>query len=208
MSDEQKDPNPESEPGRIVYGPAFGEQTQPDQMTDGDEGDIPAPLTVAGPLGEAVVLTPSPQAGPTTRYHKGKLIWAARYADNSLISQYDDDGNPVSVDTLSRDGLRAFLFLDEEGRPAYIQELLPGQQLIYRRRTALRTGEDVIEVIHIVGWSKQVGEEEIRHVAFIFESDLHIEMGDFRKDMREGYGRPDQWRYPIKFTDADRQEIS
>lgn len=192
----------------IIYGVAFGEQTEPNILTDGEDGSIPSPVNTFGPNGEPIVLTPSPQSGPTNRYYSEKLIWAAKYKDNTTIAQYDKDGTPISTESIPRDGLRVFMLIDQYNRAAFIQELRPGQQFIYRRRTALKTGADVIEVIHIVGWQQQIGEEIVRHMSFIYESDMRIEMGDFRKDMRDGYGRVEQWRYPVKEIEADLKVVS
>lgn len=200
--------NSDKSGSEIVYGPAFGEQTEPNILTDGEPGDLPAPVNTIAPNGDPIVLTPSSHSGPTNRYYTDKLVWAAKYHNKTTIAQYDKDGIPISTESLPREGLRVFMLIDQYHRAAFVQELRPGQQFIYRRRTALKTGEDVIEVIHIVGWQQKIGDETIRHIAFIYESDMHIEMGDFRKDMREGYGRVEQWRYPIKEIEADEKVIS
>lgn len=202
MSYDSISAKPQEEDPKFLSGPVFGEQLGPDSSIDGEDGAIPEPINVMGDKG-AMCLTPSSTPGPTNRYYKDKLVWAAKYKDGTTIPQYKEDHTPVSTDHLPRENLRVFMLIDNYDRVAFVQEFFPGDRFIYRRRTALRTGKDVIEIIHIIGRIRKIGDQEFRHVSFIYESDLHIEMGDFRKDMRDGYGRIEQWRYPVKEMEPD-----
>lgn len=194
---------------KIVSGePAWGKQTVFHAPADVPEGETAPPVVVANPLDDSLIsLSASPTHGPTNRYHKGKLSWAVRYSDKEMLYQFDADGTERSTNDIHRKKLRAFLMFKEDGIMLFAQEFQPGQEFIYRRRTAMRTGANVIEVIHMVGWRKKIDvdgrEQRVCNINFIYESDLHIESGDFLFEEEEGYGNPEQWRYLPEFVDDD-----
>jgi hypothetical protein len=72
----------------------------------------------------------------------------------------------------------------------------------------MRTGEDVVEVIKIFGWriptitvvdaEAKTEQEWIEHVVFLFESDMHVEIGRFSFDDLN-LSEAKQWKYAINF---------
>lgn len=176
------------------------------------ESDIPMPLSVD--LGDEGIVTLSPNAIPeaTNRDHKNKLIWTATYTDGSVISEYDENGKAVSSEDIDHKALREFRLLDNKGRTVIAQAIQPGQCFFYRRRTALRTGDDVIEVIHIFGWrmfvilsinqEMEIEKEWITHAIFLFESDMHVEVGYF-KAPSDDLSESKQWKYDPNWRDID-----
>jgi len=133
--------------------------------------------------------------------HKNKLVWVAKYKDGIEFSQYNDSIEQSS-ENINRTKLLILKLLDHEGKVIISQEYRSGQMPIYRRRTAIRIGEEIIDIIHILGWRMLVNDTFITHVAFIYESDFHIEMGEFRKN-NESLSRYEEWQYPINFKDID-----
>lgn len=165
------------------------------------ESEIAVPLTVD--LGDKIVtLSPSPRPVATTKDYISKVIWIATYKDGKVIAEYDEKGNSVTSEKIDKEKLRNFCLVDQRGRTVVSQAIQPGQCFFYRRRTALRTGEDVIEVIHIFGWRIKTKDDWITHAVFLFESDMHVEIGGFNTfdpDLSEAK----QWKYPPKWRDID-----
>lgn len=198
----------EKEQMEFVTGePAWGRQSVYHAPADVPEGETAPPINIADPrTNEVVSLTASPIHGPTNRYHKGKLTWGVRYSNGDMFYQYDADGTARPTQEIVRKNLRAFILFNGNS-VLFAQEFQPGQEFIYRRRSAMRTGQDVIEVIHVVGWRKKTKVDEreqyVSNINFIYESDLHIESGEFLFTEEEGYGNPEQWRYPPEFVDDD-----
>lgn len=135
----------------------------------------------------------------TTEGHGYKLVWVAKYRDGIEFPQYVN-GQEQSSELIDHKRLWILKLLDKSGKTIISQEYRKGQMPFYRRRTALRPGENVIEIIHIIGWHIP---GDIIHAAFVYESDLHIEMGEFRKE-GESMTRNEEWQYPINFRDIDR----
>lgn len=150
---------------------------------------------------------PSTKPAAANMAPSSKLIWVARYGDESVFCQYEEDGTCHSVDDINRDGLRGFSLLDKSGNTIFHQVLRPGMRFFYRRRTALQQAgaKTVTRVMHIVGYD--IGYDTlvwpIRTVSFIYEDNFHIVVGDFKTDKFAKNGL-EQWQYPIKMSDTDR----
>lgn len=131
----------------------------------------------------------------TTEGYRDKLIWSARYKDGSIFPQYEN-GEEHSYEHIDKSRLESFALHDLNGNKYLEQRFKPGQLFMYRRRTALKTGHNVIERIHIIVCQ----ENDKRHVAFVFESDLHIEIGDFSETQDD---TATKWSYPFQAVPAD-----
>lgn len=122
-----------------------------------------------------------------------KLKWVAVSRDGSILSS--DDHSSEEID---RQNLKSLMIVDLDGNPVITQHYFPGQRMIYRARTAMRTGVGVLDRIHILGWE----EHGIEHVAFIAESDKSIEMGRFiPPDHPLAKEKP--WHYEIELAATD-----
>jgi hypothetical protein len=166
--------------------------------------DDDQPLLLSCPDGTAVIVSPTTPVATTIGY-TGRLCWSVRYSDGSVFSQFHDNvEQPTS--SIDRKNLRSFVLSTLEGRIIFALEFQPGYEFIYRRRTALRNG-GVADVIHVVGWRKKIVVEDrpeyVSNINFVYESDLHIESGEFLFEESLGYGRAEQWRYPPEFIDDD-----
>lgn len=131
-----------------------------------------------------------------------KLIWAARYADGTIIPQFKDEVEN-SVEKLSRDGLRGFSLVTKEGDVLFHQELEPGKSFFYRRRTAIETGaKHTIKIVHLVGWAiYRNGEQVAMSVCFIYEEDFHVVCGWFKDTST--IEKIDQFRHAIQPVESD-----
>src|SRR5262245_21999856 len=114
-----------------------------------------------------------------------KLAWYVVYSDGTILRQYDDTVTHNSED-IDRPRLREFTLIDDDGVVVIRQRFKPGQKLIYRTRNVQRIGQGQIDKLHILGWEQ----DNLRHIAFIHESNLLIEMGDFVDDDQH------RWYYP------------
>lgn len=130
-----------------------------------------------------------------------KLIWVAKYRDGIEFSQYSDNIEQSS-ELIDHKKLWILKLLDKSGKVIISQEYRKGQMPFYRRRTAIRPGDNVIETIHILGWRIKFDNIIFTHAAFVYESDMHIEMGEFRGD-NEVMTRAEEWQYPITFRNVD-----
>ena len=121
-----------------------------------------------------------------------KLFWVA-ISKNGFELHQRDGHNSEAID---RRNLKTIVLVDADNNPVLTQHFKSGQQLIYRNRTAMQEGRGTVERIHILGWQQG----DARHVAFVYESSKHIELGDFIPD-GEPTDRP--WLYPINIKDYD-----
>jgi hypothetical protein len=163
------------------------------QLMQGTESNHPLvinPSYTDGP----VVLSPQPKVQASNYFHENKLAWVASYEGNVIIKQSDTE---LASEKLSRDGLRSVCLVDSADKSYAKCSLEPGDIFFYRRRTALRPGDDVVEVIHILGKTKS--EDGPNEVIFFYESDFHVEVGDFIKRGE----RLNEWRYPINMLEQE-----
>lgn len=169
------------------------------QGTEADNPLIVNPLTPKG----SVTLSPHPRPNASNYFYKNKAAWVARFVDGTIEKQFGEFGVENSVDNLPRAGLRNITLVDSEGKSFVAMDYEPGDMFFYRRRTAMKPGHDVVEVIHILG--KTLSEDGPNEIIFLYESDLHSELGDFQQVDSK---RPDEWRYPIAWHEADLIPIS
>jgi hypothetical protein len=180
------------------------------------EADVPMPLSVDAGEEGILTLTPSPMPEATTKDYKSRVVWVAVYKDGSMITEYDEEGNNISSEEIDREKIREFKLVDSKGRTVISQEIVPGQCFFYRRRTALQTGRDVVEVMHIFGWrfpytssiaeDGKVTKEYIEHLCVLFESDMHVELGCFDAepvDPSTNLSGRKSWKYPPNWRDID-----
>lgn len=161
------------------------------------ESDIPVPLTVdLG--GDILTLSPDPRSIVDNKGYESKVVWAATYNDGSVIT----DSEGISTDHIDRKKIREFKLLDYKARTIVSVGIQPGQCFFYRRRTVMRTGQDVIEMIHLFGWRMLIGDEWIANVTFLFESDMHVEIGGFGK-VESNLEESQQWKYEPNWREID-----
>jgi hypothetical protein len=173
---------------------------------DYSQVSVPMALDMENQEGSPIVVfSPSTQPGPNNAMYESKLFWVARYKDNSFVTQGDGESEK-STEDLSRENLRVFTLEDVNGRRVFAQELRPGWQFFYRRRTAMQPGAK-IEVLHVVGWRVPYEDDFLTHVAFVYEDDFSVVLGDLydSKRIEDGF---EQYRHPVAFVEADLQVIS
>ena len=129
--------------------------------------------------------------------YKQKLFWVAIYKDESRLCQTDG----IDSKSIIKKNLKTILLINSNKNVIITQHFKLGQQVIYRIRTAIQEKFGTLERIHILGWQQQ----NIRHIAFIFESDNHIELGDFIDKNSESNS---PWLYPINFNDHDLIQVT
>lgn len=107
---------------------------------------------------------------PIAIYNDGTEQRLGKQADGSIF-RYED---------ISRGELSAFA-LEKDGEIIFKLHLEEGQRLIWRKREYRQVGGDT-KVIHLLGWQKKVGGENLQAICYLFE-DGHIEMaGRFREN--------------------------
>ncbi len=155
----------------------------------------------------ATTFTPSPIPGATNIMYQDKLVWSAIFEDGSTFEQYQN-GEEKSSEAVSREKLRKFCLLTKQGKPFFIRELSPGWRFFYRRRTAIEQGGPT-QVIHIVGWQIPISEDYLTQIAFVYEEDMSVVIGDIVLGKPQPIlGRSFKWRYPIEFVAADHAIIT
>lgn len=155
--------------------------------------------------GQPVVLAPQPIPMASNYLYEHLVTWRAEYEDGRVTHQAGELGSELSTDHLSREGLRRFVLVEKQsGGEIAAHDLEIGDMVFYRRRTAMRPGEDVVEVIHILG--KTRSKDGPNEVFFVFETDKRVEEGDFNDPQAPGNKNP--WRYPLNWHDADLTPIS
>jgi len=127
---------------------------------------------------------------------RNKLSWVATYIDNTVLTQYDNNGVERSSEQIDRSKLLSFSLYDFGGNKFVEQRYKSGQLFMYRCRTAMSADNNIIEKIHII----VCRDGDKQHVLFVFESDLHIEIGDFNYPNDINYNK---WLYPIEPVSSD-----
>jgi len=92
------------------------------------------------------------------------LHWQAAYEDGTVLNQYNEDATKNSYNDLNRDGLETFSLLDDQDNVIVTVELEPNCVLFWRMRVALHPSGRTRERVHLVGWRKADGTEEINLV--------------------------------------------
>lgn len=182
--------------------------------------DIPMPLSVDVGDDGIVTLTPSSLPESTSIDYISRVVWVAVYSDGSQICEYDENGENNSSEDIDRQRLREFKLIDSKSRTVISQEIVSGQCFFYRRRTALQTGRDVVEVMHMFGWRRlitpniseeaashgNIEKEYLDHLIVLYESDMHVECGCFDSspvDPSANLSGRKSWKYPPNWRDID-----
>lgn len=128
------------------------------------------------------------------------FTWAAVYKDGEVFQQFSpDDGSERSSERIDRKRLSSFVLYGHDGKVLFVQNLDPGHRLIYRRRVESVPGSDTL-VVHLVGWQKNVGGENVQHITYAFEKDGRIILaGKWRDDHR--------WFYSVAPVAAEEVEV-
>ena len=177
------------------------------------------PMMVTTEDNEIVTMSSNPIPDATSKDYQHKVIWMARYSNGQILTEYDKNGEYVNSENIGHADLREFSLIDRKGRVVISQEITPGRYFFYRKRTALQTGRDVVEAMHLFGWRipktdkipstvHDLPNEEDWHVhlCVLFESDMHVELGDFDYtpiDPSEDISGRKSWKYPIKWRNID-----
>lgn len=186
----------QSEPGTIPI----------DQV---DDVTMPTALTIETLDNGIKTLTPSSIPEAQTMGHKSRVVWVATYCDGTILCEYDKQGVNISAEAIDRKKIREFKFIDSKGRTVISQDIHPGQCFYYRRRTALQTGRDVIEIMHMFGWRYLIDASNsryIEHMCVLYESDMHVELGAFdpnQIDPSTNIGGRKAWKYPPAWREID-----
>jgi hypothetical protein len=131
-----------------------------------------------------------------------RLVWIVGYRDNTTFNQFDG-GQERSTEEIDRSKLQSFSLVDRDnGRVVISQEISPGQCFFYRRRTVLRSGQGVADIIHVLGWRLAV-DKNVRHVCFLYERDFRLELGDFCAPPRLGGAGHNAGKHPVEFLPCD-----
>ena len=131
-----------------------------------------------------------------------RLMWAVHYRDNKIITQYAENSASRTLEDVSRVNLKRISLIDNNGQLRCSQDYMPGQTPIFRVRTFLQPGKDIVDRVYILGWV--VWEENKfskMNVAFVNESDFSVEMGHFVNGPGAGV------KYPIELHEIDYKPI-
>lgn len=128
------------------------------------------------------------------------FTWAALYSDGEIFPQYEhSSGVERSSERVDRSRLRSFMLYGHQGELILTQHYDPGQRMIYRRRTEVDSSGGVV-VCHLVGWQRTVGDQNVQHVAYVFEADSRIVLGG---KWRDGH----RWFYEPRPVPAEEAEV-
>ena len=107
-----------------------------------------------------------------------KFRWVAYNNDGGSVSQVAASGEKNSYEDLPHDNLKSFELWDwQRNERVLLAMFKPGERLVWRRRTEMAPGNQVVEVCHIVG---KIGRDGQKGILGIFESDGRIEaVGEF-----------------------------
>lgn len=188
-----------------------GKQSEPGTLPIDriDDVTMPMSLTIETQDNGIKTLTPSTIPEAQNKGHVSRVVWIATYKDGTTICEYDKEGKNISAEQIDRKRLREFKLIDAKGRTVISQDIHPGQCFFYRRRTALQTGRDVIEIMHMFGWRYLIDKENskyLEHMCVLFESDMHVEMGAFdpnQIDPSTNITGKKAWKYPPSWREID-----
>ena len=116
-----------------------------------------------------------------------KFRWVAYNNDGGAVSQVAASGQRNSYEDLPLDNLKSFELWDwQRNERVLLVTFKPGERLVWRRRSEMAPGNQILEVCHIVG---KIGRDGQKGILGIFESDGRIEaVGEFRPNSN--------WFYP------------
>lgn len=187
--------------------PSWGRQIHYDSRIDGNTSHDTKPVNIVSPIGEVISLSPSP-VPLAIADNNGKLIWMVTYNDGGVLSQLDARGESIDSKLIDRRRIASFSLIEfATMKVVFKMDFKEGQKFFYRRRSALRPGVNIVEVIHLVGFRMDIYGEEIRHCAFVHESDYKIEFGDFTDSSKKGYASRENWKYAPEWRGYDNIPI-
>lgn len=107
-----------------------------------------------------------------------KFRWVAYNNDGGAVSQVAASGQKNSYEDLPLDNLKSFELWDwQRNERVLLVTFKPGERLVWRRRSEMAPGNQILEVCHIVG---KIGKDGQKGILGIFESDGRIEaVGEF-----------------------------
>jgi hypothetical protein len=168
---------------------------------------VPTPLSVMTKDNGIRTLSPSAMPDAENRDYKSRVVWVVNYKDGQTIAEYDQHGNNVSSTQIDRKKIREFKLIDRKARTVISLDIHPGHCFFYRRRTALITGRDVVEVMHMFGWRiLRDGNVVMENLIMLYESDMHVEVGifDIKSDNpSNNLSGSKAWKYPPKWREED-----
>lgn len=107
-----------------------------------------------------------------------KFRWVAYTNDGGSVSQVAASGEKNAYEDLPLDNLKSFELWDWQRNERVLLVMFNrGERLVWRRRTEMAPGSNIMEVCHIVG---KIGRDGQKGILGIFESDGRIEaVGEF-----------------------------
>ena len=163
-----------------------------------DQISIPLCIEIGN---EIKTLNPSAKLSADNYDYINKVNWFAEYSDNRIINEIND-GVSLSSESIDHRYIRKFGLKDTAGKVVAILHIRAGQYFFYRKRTAMATGENVVEVIHLFGWRSSTDRNDpiySENVCMFYESDMRLEVGFF---ILEGNGC-EHWKYEPKWRNID-----
>ena len=128
------------------------------------------------------------------------LIWVAKYRDNSYIVQNGE----LPFERISRHNLWQVIITAQNNKKLLTLEMKPGYVVFYRRRAIMSPGSGTIEVVHLLGY--KVPNTDISVVSFIYETDWHIEVCDF-KYPGERISNQKEYKHAIELLPEEQVQI-
>lgn len=129
------------------------------------------------------------------------FAWMARYRDN----KYQVQNNTLPFERVSRHNLWQVTIVAPTNKKIVTLEMKPGFMVFYRRRAIMSPGSGVLETVHLVGYKSKAS--DISVVAFVYESDWHVEIGDFKKP-GERMSAFNEYKHAIETLPEEQVEIT
>lgn len=129
------------------------------------------------------------------------FTWLAKYRDNKYISPNDN----VPFSKISRVNLWQVSLVAPNNKKVITLELKPTQAVFYRRRAVMSAGGGTVEAVNMLGY--KIKDTDTNVVIFLYESDWHVEIGDFKKSNERVSGN-NEYKYPIELMPEEQVEIT
>ena len=129
----------------------------------------------------------------------GEFVWVAKYRNNT----YKKANDGTSFDNIPRKNLWLVDMISPTNKKILTLTFKPGYNVFYRRRAAMTQGAGM-DVVHIIGY--QIKNSEVSAVAFLYESDWRIDIGDF-KQANESLADYKEYKGGITMLPGDLEEI-
>jgi hypothetical protein len=131
----------------------------------------------------------------------GDLQWVAVYKDESIVTQYNEDGSESKYSDIDRAKLSEFHIIDADTKETvYAVALDPGQRLIFRRRSMMAGNGELLGTIILCGWQQNVKGQNVQSIGWVFPNGSVIQTGRFREDHRIFYG--------VEFMDFEDETVA